>query len=149
MSAFLVSPSSIDSIVSSIAFGQADYSPRAEYQASAFRRLNPPYHLVAGPVDPMGKLEFQRLAFDLHRLNVQALNHRYSEETPANYTPAIHASKSLATDQLYKSVRCLIYQCAEGPAMESPLWKALEAFGSELAHEIATSSPGWQNAAWK
>ena len=48
----------------------------------------------------------------------------------------------------YKALRCLLYQCSEGDVPKTPLFKELQAAAAEVAHEIVSSLPQYEEAAW-
>jgi len=50
--------------------------------------------------------------------------------------------------QLFKSLRCLAYQCTEDAAVDTTEYKALEAVSSKVAHAIVSALPGYDKAEW-
>lgn len=135
MSAFVVDDSTIDRIVTF--FGQHDH----DYLARIFQPLG---------YDPA--LEPEAFAQALFDMNCEAVDQRY-EDKPARAefrpTPYRHQTNPNYTDiQIFKSARCLRYQCSEGDIPETPLFKALDDFIGALAYHVVCQLPEYEKARW-
>lgn len=89
-----------------------------------------------------------RLIKEMVFLNRQAVNDRYSEyETEQNI---IYRDEFPATPiQVYKSLCCFLYQCAEGDIPEkNELYKTLEEIKSYMAECIVGRLPEFDKAEW-
>lgn len=89
-----------------------------------------------------------KLARDLHAMNLRAVNARYSESNPPELVK--YTEPSCATSiQVYKTMRCFLYQCSEGDCPELPLYKSLEAVTYRMAAEIVAELPEYEAAKWE
>src|SRR5947209_6109810 len=105
---------------------------------------------------PALRVSVTDIAAKLLELNISAMNQRYSENT--GLKDAAHMkTKGIDFDyhftpaslvQVYKSVRCLSYQCAEGNVPETQLYKFLEDLEHLLAYWIVNSLPEYEKAEW-
>ena len=92
----------------------------------------------------------KELAKNLHFLNVKALIARY----PKSYKPMIEKWQYsgeifVSKYQLYKSLRCFLYQCSEGEVPKMNLFKEVVAFCDDLAHEITMDLANKKGALWE
>lgn len=89
------------------------------------------------------------LAWELLKLNAASIEHRYSSNEMPNaheYKPA-KGKKNLL--QQYKTLKCFLYQCAEGPVPEMKLYKIIEdslAVYERLGH--SEKSRGYNDLDW-
>src|SRR4051812_1158656 len=75
------------------------------------------------------------LGRDLYALNREAVRQRYGTADPVpeyRFRPPGDVPKV----QLYKSLRCLLYQCSEGDVPETALYRRVEERANGLAREI-------------
>ena len=96
--------------------------------------------------------EIARLAEDMFKLNCDAVNQRYGEGAAEgfrelNFKYRFTAGTSRA--QAYKALECWLYQCTEGNAPESPLYKVITKIADSLAHRIAMDTPEYKKARLK
>ena len=131
MSAYIVDRETMDRVVTAIATHD-----------------NPPRHPD----------EITALGRELYALNLRAVLARYPNDTKEtapgpcdisdihdNFTPR----RSNATRvQLFKAMRCFLYQCSEGDVPDSDLFKAVERFADEFGAGIDQDGPEYQAAAW-
>jgi len=94
--------------------------------------------------DPETRAEF---ALDLHRMNVAAVDARYNEsnEITYKYRTNIKTGSKVA---VYKSLQCLLYQCAEGDVPKWNLYKLMEEIKNHIASDIIRALPEYDQAKW-
>jgi len=86
------------------------------------------------------------LGQQLLNLNTKAVDRRYNERNPVElyqYHPEF-AGKV----QVYKSLRCLLYQCSEGNIPETKLFQDLDRYAYRMARVIIGDLPEYEKAAW-
>lgn len=84
-------------------------------------------------------------------LNVTAVNVRYGPGEAESFRPLDYAYRAEAPGgavATYKSLRCWLYQCAEGLVPETPLYREMESLGHRLAGEIVARLPEYDSAPW-
>lgn len=89
----------------------------------------------------------QKLAEAMYELNQQALVARYGkrDDIPA----PVFSETTAAPIQVYKSLRCWLYQCSEGTIPEESLFfAAMEKIGGQIAERIVMSSREYDLAGW-
>ena len=59
-----------------------------------------------------------------------------------------HPLAAISETQMFKSLQCFLYQCAEGDVDEKPLYKTLSAIKGLLAPFINEDSPEYEAAQW-
>lgn len=134
MSAYIVDPETIDRIVTYVEDLQL-HSERLYLET-----------LKAAEVTAAQATTPDQLGQALYRMNVAAVDHRYNERNPV---PLYRYSYRHASPvQVYKSIRCYLYQCTEGDVPEQPLYKALERLAERLAAEIIADLPEYKAAVW-
>jgi len=134
MSAFVVADSLINGLVSSLYHGDDMY---------IFKRLG--YDLHANTE------ECKRLSIDLHLLNRQAVDERYSDKPSKKFHPDDFVFSHVLPGndlQNHQRLGCLIYQCSEGSVPEHDLYKALENWQSAIANRIIRGLPGYDGFVW-
>jgi hypothetical protein len=138
MSAFLVGKQTIDRILSFVSF---------ECRKSEFfkRQLTKDLH-----VDFSDYSWRDKLGQKMWELNQLALGYRYGEEEEALRYSFFDVSASVSRIQMFKSLKCWLYQCAEGEIPEkSILYKV---FSREvalyLALRIVEETPDYDKAEW-
>jgi hypothetical protein len=119
--------------------------------------------VAAFPDTPMlGKpYSREKLAKEIYNMNVDAYLDRYKDENRAEITSneyddfnlddfsANHEKTyPLSKAQLYRSLQCLIYNCAEGDILTRPLFQRLEALDRKLRKEFRKNSYEVEAAGW-
>ena len=93
-----------------------------------------------------------QLAQDMRILNCDAVNQRYAHIKDHGMIPVGDLQwtyeNTIRPMQVYKSLRCWLYQCAEGHVPQRPLYKLLERLATRLAHEIVCDLPEYDKAEW-
>lgn len=79
-------------------------------------------------------------------MNMESVNARYNQNDKAGeYT----FSDCLPDQyQALKSLRCLLYQCAEGTVPQKKLYKALSRIADYMTRDIVEELPQYQRAKW-
>ncbi len=134
MSAFMVEDKTINKIVAGLANMERDFQPSKDLGFDLHTKE--------------GKGAFGTALFALNLLGVEA---RYGEGQakefrPLNYVPRLEIPPDDV--QLFKSLQCLLYQCAEGEVVENPLYIALEKVLDRLARHIVYNSNAYDKADW-
>lgn len=150
MSAYVVEPKTINRILTSLSYGlKANQSVANE----AKRRLNK----IEWDIDSTEHL--RDLGQAMYNLNVNAVSQRYPEDTEATL-PGTHNTKTqeltrfkfkeehCSTLQTYQSLRCWLYQCAEGNVTETALYKTFEKIKDGLARHIIEELPEYDQTEW-
>lgn len=134
MSAFLVSPRCINSVVTYI-----------NRHADIFNWSLKSHGYNAST-------DFDRLASDLFALNCEALDQRYGNGTALQDTEGEpqHVFRFVEAEPVavYKAACCLHYQCSEGEVPQHPLYKALTAIRDTIAGQIISALPSYETASW-
>lgn len=99
---------------------------------------------------PGNELEFAmaKLADNMLHLNNLALGARYHDEPVSYARPWRVRLGDIGNVQLFKSIQCWLYQCAEGDVPADPLYQAFEEFSSKLAQHIVYDLPEYAKAQW-
>lgn len=91
-----------------------------------------------------------RTGYDAHKIyrmlyimNLRAYNGRYKDNIKefARYEPTAAPTDLL---RLYSYIDCYLYQCAEDPVYNTPLYNVIENLQSRLAKTIITSFPQYK-----
>lgn len=90
------------------------------------------------------------LARELYDLNVYALEERYSDGGKGMIQPFKYEYLTFFPNkwQQYKSLRCYLYQCSEGKAIDEPLFKRMTELSNTLAHRLAGDMADENGADW-
>ncbi len=126
MSAYIVEKKTIDRIVTYIA-----------------------QHVNTGALDayyPTLAVEPDKLGQRLWKMNTDAVDQRYSESNPVRLYK--HDWVPGHKMQVFKSLRCFLYQCSEGDVPETDLFKDTESLMHTIALEIISDMPQYENAEW-
>ncbi len=155
MSAWIVLDSTINAIVQGI-----EDSGYRDTIGGIFRECDAPYSAFrVGGTE--GEKLLRKLAFDLHAMNVAAVNVRYGDNvvpsvagtTPAGEVPTFsgfkRSGKPVSPIQLYKHLQCLRYQCGEGEIDTTPLFLMLTRMIHAQAKLIVESMPEYEAARWE
>lgn len=142
MSAFIVQDDTINRIVTFI------LNDNGRRNLNHYFRLAG-YDLMADPEAA------ERLAIDLHLMNCDAVDERYSKGTAAHdvktcfeFRRKLCPSTVDSRFQIFRHAKCLLYQCAEGDVPDRPLYCALEKFAAQLAESIIDSMPQMEACSW-
>jgi len=138
MSAFIVEDRTINSVIAFM------------HKASKSSDINFGRYLTTGipPVDT--PQQRAALAQRMHSLNIAGVGARYGSaddmlgDEPFKY----HSELPPPPVQAYKSLRCFLYQCAEGYVPERELFTTMERFSDNLAHAIVRSLDQFDRAQW-
>jgi len=157
LSSFIVRPETINRIVTYLDTMTAGGS----IWASTYKRLLEKYHLdnieKGARILILDSDEWPKdMAKKLLDLNISAMNQRYSENTGLK---DVAYMKTKGVDftyhftpspliQVYKSIQCLSYQCAEGDVPQTELYKFLDELENTIAHEIVSQIPEYSKAGW-
>jgi hypothetical protein len=143
MSAYIVEDHTINRIVTFVLNDHGRRSMAFHWQRAGYDIVN----------DPEAA---ERLAVDLHLMNCDAVDTRYSKGTAAHDVQVCFQFKRAHCPstvdprfQIYKHAKCLRYQCTEGDVTERPLYLALEKFIAQLADCIIESLPQSSDAKWE
>lgn len=144
MSCFIVEPKNIQAqsqFIAAILNAPTGYNDR--YHISADDALKGVFKDCKG-----------RTGYDAHKIyrklfimNLRAYNGRYNDNVKefAKYAPSLPPSDLL---QLYKYMECYLYQCAEAPVYDTPLYNVIENLAGRLAKTIIRSLPQYEDKEW-
>ncbi|MEK6794904.1 MAG: hypothetical protein AABZ39_09015 [Spirochaetota bacterium] len=108
-----------------------------------------PERIISDSIKKLGYSAFdhpEQLARHMHNLNRFAMNERYGRKLP--YTHRYKAVLARDTYQILKDIQCFMYQCSEGRATKTRLFKAFENVENDLAHELVRMTEEYKNAKW-
>ena len=111
-------------------------------------------HKDSNEYDPMGNFSYKNMFRALEDMNVRALNARYGDPIEIVYEnipqePAVpDPGNKKDSVQLYKTMRCYLYQCEEGKVPDSDLYKIVKLMAGKLAADIVGALPEFEAAAW-
>lgn len=137
MSAFQVSPTCIDAIVSGI----------WDYLTDGGRDPAPRYQKEVGPIDLSSRTGLPFLAQALADMNERALAARYGDK-PSGAKHVLRLITGLDRVFVIKQMACLLYQCTEGDVDQGPLYKAVEALKGDMAFDVVSRTPAYAAAPW-
>ncbi len=147
MSAYIVDDETINRIVAGLSWASEFGEWDRPLPKPTSKKLNLVY---AGP-DAFGNI--------LRNMNAEAVSSRYPNDNPdelpgpvdsngKNSPYQYHQVEPPSPVQMVKSLQCYLYQCAEGNVPENNLYKALDAYVSELCIHIVTNSAEYSTAKW-
>ena len=88
----------------------------------------------------------QALGQKLWAMNVKAVDSRYNESNPFElYRFAFRVTRPI---QVYKTLQYYLYQCCEEDVPDSALYQDLEKLRHQIAGEIITGLPEYDQADW-
>lgn len=101
-------------------------------------------------------LDKDALVKSLFALNMQAVHERYGDTSLSTMPGKVGMKTSDYTFhyedgspiRVYRSLRCLVYQCSEGNVPETPLFKFLEDLSNSLASSIVHGLPEFEKGEW-
>ena len=131
MSAYIVDNDTIDRIVT---FFYMDHDLNAYLAKRKNIDLN----------DPETRAEF---ALNLYKMNVAAVDARYEEQNEINYEYRVNLQTGSKV-AIYKSISCLLYQCAEGDVPKWNLYKLMNEIMHDIGDQIISKMPEYKNAKW-
>lgn len=138
MSAFVVGDKTINQVISWI----SDQPANSVYHRKVKEAFN---------LDPMRGVHCGQLAQEMLELNIRAVRQRYEDADQAQMIPdgGTWSYELTSSIQAYKSLRCFLYQCAEGDVPEtSILYNILDELSDEMAHDIVCDLPEYEKAKW-
>lgn len=135
MSAYLVSPSLISSILTHFAVG-AD----GKCDGQPFTDMGHDLRDAEG---------LQALGADLWALNHESLHQRYGDDAKPKKA-FVYKKDKVVKDrvQIIKHIRCLMYQCSEGSVPQTSLYKALALTANRIAFSYVSDLPSYTAADW-
>ena len=144
MSSFIVETSSINQIVSFFKHAY-DFPNNNKYRHCHITFFN--RKLCTIGIDILNPGAFIQRMMQLNQL---AVNSRYDEfdktdEAPP-FTPSFPEWDEM---QVYKSLQCFLYQCAEEKAKDTKLYKILSDLLASWAKSIVSDLPPYNKAEWK
>ena len=126
MSAFIVTNKTINNVV------------------EGYRRYKKGYCL-----ETVDKKELENLGQSLFDLNTLAVNSRYSESDQSPVFRFKEDFERFTTDaQIWKSLKCLDYQCSEEPAVYDPMFQTLKTLQVQFATYYFDKLPEYEQAEW-
>jgi hypothetical protein len=135
MSAYIVSPSLINSILCHIDKGK-------DGQCSA-----KPFADIGHKLDTREGL--QLLGEDLWALNHESIHQRYGDSPDPTEHFKFQPGKVLKSrPQIVKHARCLMYQSCEGDCDQKPLYEALAQFSYRVAFSFVQDMDEYDQAEW-
>jgi hypothetical protein len=92
-----------------------------------------------------------KLAWDMFKLNIRAVNMRYEDKPadqfrPLNFKPALEANYTMIS--CIKSIKCWMYQCSEGDCDQSELFKLMECVCDSWMYKVVSSLPEYEKSVW-
>jgi len=83
-------------------------------------------------------------------MNIRAIQARYPEKWEAMVIDTYQYKSLLSPSpmQLYKHIRCLLYQCSEGDVPNEIFFGVLNAITDQIAYWIVTESKEYEEAEW-
>lgn len=131
MSAFIVSKSCIDAIVS--------YLPRARPFLGQYAEWD---YFLPG----IANADATALGQALWDMNRDAVNDRYREADAAPVYTASHVPTTAV--RAYKAIGCLLYQCSEGDVPQRDLFRKMERLSKFLADMVISELPEYKAVRW-
>jgi hypothetical protein len=138
MSAFVVEDRTINQVVTWL----QQQRPDSAYH----RKIKEAFSL-----DPLDHEDWDQVARAMFELSCRAVRQRYRDADeagmiPESFTPKCEPATAI---QAYKSLRCWLYQCAEGDVPEaSILYSIMGEVADRMANDIACSLPDYEKASW-
>lgn len=145
MSAFIVPNETINKIVAGVLAHANDTN--LEYKRAYLLSSGFPSGLLGiVKAKPEGDARY-RLGAALLWMNCEAVNYRYPNANEW-YDFRYQETDAPSLVQLYKHLRCLLYQCSEGYVPDTDLYKELNAYADRLAVAITETLPAYNAAKW-
>lgn len=128
MSAFIVKCQTIDRILSFLFF-----SSKSLYLAE----------------DYTNEEKLTKIGRELLKMNIKAVNYRYSEKKEFSYAEKYSVTISpVSVFQALKSLKCLLYQCAEGNIPNTKLYREFREMEKRISDFIIYKLPDFEKAEW-
>ena len=148
MSSYVVDPKTINTILSGL-----EHSTR-------WNHLNYPDTRYSDAKETVCIQDTDKLAdlgYQMYALNLRAVSYRYPDGLlPGTYSDGenldaytYRSTMPPTAIQLYKSIKCWLYQCCDGEHDQDPLYTAFSTFAGEIAEHIVTSMPEYEALPWE
>jgi hypothetical protein len=88
----------------------------------------------------------------MFQLNIDAVNARYGQGEAQHFRKLDYQYRIVSAPklQVYKSMRCWLYQCCEGDVFKRPLYQAFDTVIIDyLMRQIIADLPEYEKAAWE
>jgi hypothetical protein len=88
----------------------------------------------------------------MFQLNIDAVNARYGDGEAQHFRKLEYQYRIVSAPklQVYKSLRCWLYQCCEGDVFKRPLYQAFDTVIIDyLMRQIIADLPEYEEAAWE
>jgi hypothetical protein len=88
----------------------------------------------------------------MFRLNIDAVNARYGDGEAQRFRKLDYQYRIASAPklQVYKSLRCWLYQCCEGAVFKRPLYQAFDTVIIDyLMRQIIADLPEYEEATWE
>ena len=139
MSAFLVADTTINTVVSWLSdecFRNEWFKDKVE-KALHIHTATPRWEAAVGTA--------------MFRLNIDAVNARYGQGEAQHFRKLDYQYRPVTVPklQVFKSLRCWLYQCCEGDVYKRPLYQAFDTVIIDyLMRQIITELPAYEEADW-
>lgn len=146
MSAFIVEDEIINGFVSFVFRNNQAYGDKYYYALFALRDAG---YLAGNPgYDP--PLAAKRLAEEMFTLNCDAIEQRYGEGQAKEFRTLDFQYKPQIVEvfQVLKNISCWLYQCTEGDAPESALYRAVERVRDKIAWHLVQNMKQYEVCKW-
>lgn len=137
MSAFLVTPATVDVILTTLNLRDGE----------TLARLFLPFTAPDDPRDALDALGRALLEMNVDALEACYPKHRHDEER-AEAAGYMFTARPETAGYALRQLDCLLYQLAEGNVPERPLFAALEAMRRTLADRVLADVPSYAAAPW-
>jgi hypothetical protein len=135
MSSFMVEPLTIDRILSLLYWKKYNDSWLSEQLRKAGHSME-------------STKAMNELGMAMLEMNREAVNQRYNENGEVGEKYEFSVSLPADVFQALKSLRCFLYQCAEGTVPQKKLYKALSRIADYMTRDIVEELPQYQRAEW-
>jgi len=142
MSAYIVDDITINRIVSTLQY--------ATERGWTSKMPDPKYNNAMLLVST--KEECKNLGNAIRKMNEKAIIARYNQKTIKEFTGGSEYQYTSIVPpqriQAMSSIKCLLYQCAEGNVPEDMLYQVLDKYAGDLATMIVQDLPEYDKAIW-
>ena len=142
MSAFILDSKSLSRFVENLSkkiFSEHYYGITTEWKKALFTVIN----------FTEGKKDFcEKLFSEMESLNVMAVNIRYNEKNESS-NRFVKTNEDVSDIQLYKTLKCWLYQCREGNIPElSSLYTLMKMLENDLKDWIIFNLTEYKESVW-